>query len=141
MSTFSSINVASQALQAFQQALDVTGNNISNANTPGYARETITYAENPQNLVLSVSGESYVGTGTNVAGINAMRNMFLQAQSYASASNMGKTGSELTGSQQVQSLFTDATGSGISNDLTTFYNSLPNPTARTCKQFNKQVLR
>ena len=29
------------ALQAFQSALNVTSNNIANANTPGYAKETV----------------------------------------------------------------------------------------------------
>jgi uncharacterized protein YdbL (DUF1318 family) len=34
---FSALNSASQSLQAFEQAIDVTQNNVTNANSPGYA--------------------------------------------------------------------------------------------------------
>ena len=35
--TFHAIGMASNALSMFQRALDVTGNNITNVNTPGYS--------------------------------------------------------------------------------------------------------
>ena len=36
---FGILNNSSGALQAFQRSLEVTQNNVSNANTPGYARQ------------------------------------------------------------------------------------------------------
>jgi flagellar hook-associated protein 1 FlgK len=33
------LNIGSRALYAFQQAINVTGNNIANANTEGYSRQ------------------------------------------------------------------------------------------------------
>jgi flagellar hook-associated protein 1 len=36
-SLFSALDSASQSLQAFEQAMDVTQNNVANANSPGYA--------------------------------------------------------------------------------------------------------
>lgn len=123
MSTFSAITQASQALQAFQDALSVTGNNIANANSPGYARETVTFAQNPAEEIYSPNGQQFIGTGVNIASISRMTNMFLQAQYLTSSSNLGQTNAQLAGGQQVQALFTDATGTGISNDLTAFYNS------------------
>ncbi|MHB8637522.1 MAG: flagellar hook-associated protein FlgK [Fimbriimonadaceae bacterium] len=123
MSSFSAITQASQALQAFQDALSTTGNNIANANNAGYSRETTTFGENPAQGIYTANGQMFLGTGVNVASINRMRNMFLTAQNLASASNLGQTNAQLAGGQQIQGLFTDATGTGISNDLTTFYNS------------------
>ena len=41
MSGFSSLNVGAQALYAAQRALDVTGQNVSNANTEGYSRQRV----------------------------------------------------------------------------------------------------
>jgi flagellar hook-associated protein 1 len=38
-SLFSALNSASQSLQAFEQAIDVTQNNVTNANSPGYAEQ------------------------------------------------------------------------------------------------------
>ncbi len=124
MSTFSAINVASQALQAFQQALNVTGTNLANANPPGYSRESVTLGQEQSNPYLTINGTTqWAGNGVTVATINRMSNMFLTAQSQRSATNLGQTGAQLSGSQQVQSLFPDASGSGISNDITQFYNS------------------
>ena len=38
-SLFSALNTAAGALSAFQQAIDVTQNNVANANSPGYAKQ------------------------------------------------------------------------------------------------------
>lgn len=123
MSSFSAITQASQALQAFQDALSVTGNNISNASNAGYSRETVSFAQSPADSIYTPNGSQFIGTGVNIGSIDRMRNMFLQAQNLASSSNLGQTNAQLAGGQQVQALFTDASGSGISNDLTSFYNS------------------
>ena len=37
---FSALNSASQSLQAFERAIEVTQNNVANANSPGYAAQT-----------------------------------------------------------------------------------------------------
>src|SRR5277367_1888691 len=36
-SLFSALNSAAQSIRAFEQAIDVTQNNVANANSPGYA--------------------------------------------------------------------------------------------------------
>ena len=38
-SLFSSLDSVANALQAFQRAIDVTQNNVTNANSPGYAKQ------------------------------------------------------------------------------------------------------
>ena len=54
------------ALQAFQSAIDVTSNNIANANTPGYAKEAVNLtAAAPQS-----DGVLSVGNGVVVSGIS-----------------------------------------------------------------------
>src|SRR5579863_1529063 len=123
MNSFSAITQASQALQAFQDALSVTGNNIANANTTGYSRETVVLGQDPAQEIYSPNGQQFIGTGVNIASINRLSSMFLQAQNLKSSSNLGQTNAQLAGGQQVQALFTDASGSGISSDLSTFYNA------------------
>ena len=44
---FMMLNIASRALAAQQLALDVTGNNMANATTPGYRAETANLTEAP----------------------------------------------------------------------------------------------
>ena len=47
MSLFGSIQMAGNTLQAMQIGLHVVGNNIANANTPGYIRERTIYTPAP----------------------------------------------------------------------------------------------
>ena len=53
MSLFGSIRMAANTLRANQIALQVIGQNIANANTPGYIREEVVLAPNP-----TVSGDA-----------------------------------------------------------------------------------
>ena len=47
MSLSGSLQIASNSLRATQIGLQVVGQNISNANTPGYIREEVNYAPAP----------------------------------------------------------------------------------------------
>lgn len=67
---------ASSGLRAFQQALNVTGNNIANVNTEGYNRQRVEIsAGTPQ---LSAGG--YVGTGARTVSINRVYQDYLSNQ-------------------------------------------------------------
>ena len=59
---FSVLNSASQSLQAFEQAIDVTQNNVTNANSPGYAEQV------PQ--LISQDFQSI--TGVNSGGVKEL---------------------------------------------------------------------
>ena len=65
MSLISSINLASSALQATQIGLQVVGNNIANANTPGYVREEADFAPAPVQRI----GGLVLGLGLQVVSI------------------------------------------------------------------------
>ncbi len=47
MSLYSSITMAANSLQANQIAMQVVGQNIANANTPGYLREEVVLTPAP----------------------------------------------------------------------------------------------
>jgi flagellar hook-associated protein 1 FlgK len=54
---FSALNSASQSLQAFEQAINVTQNNVTNANSPGYADQV------PQLLSQEFQSDTGVSSG------------------------------------------------------------------------------
>lgn len=70
------INTAITGIKAHQEALETTGHNISNANTPGYSRQEVVL--NTQNPLFR--GFGYVGQGVNVETVRRISNDFLQAQ-------------------------------------------------------------
>src|SRR3954471_15049213 len=78
-SSFGGINTALTSLFAQRRGLDVTGQNIANANTEGYTRQRV----HLQSQVGSLSSAMYaktdgLGTGVNVSGIQRLRDEFLE---------------------------------------------------------------
>lgn len=55
-SLFSALGSAANALEAFQRAIDVTQGNVTNANTPGYAKQIPTFQSTPFQLNSDLSG-------------------------------------------------------------------------------------
>jgi flagellar hook-associated protein 1 FlgK len=121
----SAFSIMSGALDADQSALNIVANNVANANTPGYTRETPNWQENSPIAIGGVSN----GTGVTETGATSVRDRVLterldQQQQLASAS-----GSRLTALNTVQALFTPDSGSSsstagdIGSDLTSFFSS------------------
>ncbi len=121
----SALSIASQALDADQEALNVISNNVANASTTGYTREVPTWQENSS---VTIGGKSY-GQGVTETGATSVRDKVLtarldQQQQLASAST-----TRLTALDSVQALFTIDSGSttstagDIGSDLTSFFDS------------------
>jgi flagellar hook-associated protein 1 len=55
-SLFSALTSAGQSLQAFEQAIDVTQNNVTNANSPGYARQVPQLISQPFDATTGLAG-------------------------------------------------------------------------------------
>lgn len=81
-STFAGFNTAQLAMAASQRALDVTGQNLSNINTPGYTRQRLDLTSiSPQGA--SISSSYYdikVGQGVQQEQIKQIRDPFLDVQ-------------------------------------------------------------
>jgi flagellar hook-associated protein 1 FlgK len=69
---FSTLTSASRALEAQRFGLDVTGQNIANVNTPGYARREILLASAPPADAWSA------GSGVDIQGVRAARDRLLE---------------------------------------------------------------
>ncbi len=68
--------VGSRALFAAQNALNVTGHNIANANTEGYSRRRVNFATSEP--IVDKWGE--IGTGVKISTIDRYRDEFLDGQ-------------------------------------------------------------
>jgi len=74
MSLFSSIQLANNSLRAQQIGLQVTGQNISNANTPGYIREEVVFKPAPTQRI----GSLLLGLGVDVEAVVQKTDKFLE---------------------------------------------------------------
>ena len=82
MSTSSLMSLGKQAVFAAYAQLQTTSNNIANANTPGYSRQSAQLATAGS----SYSGSGYFGRGVTVASVTRASNMFLTQQAVATGS-------------------------------------------------------
>ncbi|MBI1331583.1 MAG: flagellar hook-associated protein FlgK [Armatimonadetes bacterium] len=121
-SPFQGIETASRALRAFQRSLDTTGHNIANVNSTGYSRQTVSLAATP--ALTEFGGHEYsIGTGVNISTIARIRDSMLEQRRQTAFSQQGQAESSLGNLEKVQSMFLDVQGSGISDSLSTFFNS------------------
>jgi flagellar hook-associated protein 1 len=125
--------ISVSALQAFQSALSVTSNNIANANTPGYARESVDLASAaPQS-----NGTLSIGNGVKVDGVSRAFNQATANQLNSSQSSLGQLSALQTYSSQIDNLV-GTTAGGLSTALQDFYSAWSdvanNPTSTATRQ-------
>ena len=103
--------ISISALQAYQTALAVTSNNIANANTPGYAKESIDLTA----AVPQTDGSAPIGAGVQVASISRAFSQLAENQLNTSQSSLGQLNSLQTYTNQVDNIIgtTDGEVGGI----------------------------
>jgi flagellar hook-associated protein 1 len=110
--------ISVSALQAFQAAISVTSNNIANANTPGYAKESIDLTSaTPQS-----NGSTSVGAGVVVNGTSRSFSQAVANQLNTSQSNLGQLNALQSYSNQIDNLV-GTTAGGLSTALQSFYSA------------------
>ena len=127
------LSTSVSGLLAFQQALDVTSNNISNAATTGYSTETANLAEQPGQF----TGAGYIGSGVAVQSVTRAYNAQLTQQVRTSQSSYSSYNTLATQSQQIDNMLSDS-NSGLSASLQSFVNALQSvstsPTSTAARQ-------
>lgn len=113
------LGIAVNALLADQGAMEVTSNNIANANTPGYTREQANLAEQQPVEI----GNLLFGEGVTLQSIQSIRDPVLEMRIQQENQVQGKLNSFLDGTNQVQALFNETQGVGLESVLSQFFNS------------------
>jgi flagellar hook-associated protein 1 FlgK len=91
-STFSGIEIGKRAVAAHQQALNITGHNLSNASTEGYSRQRVEFSAFEPIYLPGLNREEtpgQIGQGTVVERIERMRDQLLDQRIIAQASGEG----------------------------------------------------
>lgn len=117
VSTFGGFSTARLGIYASQKALEVTGNNISNINTPNYTRQVL------QQKALHVGGVDHytitndirVGAGALTTGVIQLRDPYLDIRYRNENANVGAMDSKLGALDQLSAIF-DEVGKGKEKD-------------------------
>jgi flagellar hook-associated protein 1 FlgK len=120
------LSTALDGLNAQSVGLSTTGDNISNVNTPGYARREVQLETRGQGL-----------TGVNVAGLQRVSDAIVERRQYQAISLSSAASERDNQLGSVEGLFDDSSGSGLADALSAFYSSFSalasnpsDPTAR-----------
>ncbi len=111
--------IGQSALAAAQAGVSTAGQNIANASTPGYSRQTVIQAATtPQPM-----GYGYIGQGTQVTEIQRVYNSYLGNQVVAAQTNKSQLDAQYAQIQQIDNMLADPK-TGLSPAIQNYFNSL-----------------
>jgi flagellar hook-associated protein 1 FlgK len=105
------LNTSLTGMLAFQRALELTGHNIANANTPGYSRQVAEFATR------------IGGAGTQISTIKRMYDSLLVGQLRSSVTGFARFSALDSMAGRIDSLLADA-DTGLNMGLQSFFNTI-----------------
>ncbi len=127
------LSVATGALSANEAAIETVNNNIANANTPGYSRETVNLSAN----AAEQSGGVAIGTGVNADSVTGVRDQLLDLRIQQQTSAQSSASAQSTVLASVELNFSTATGN-VGTSLSKFFAGLSalsaTPTSAAARQ-------
>lgn len=114
------LSLLSNALEVNQTALQVTSNNVANANTPGYSREVVNLSAQAAYTV----GTTSVGSGVTIQNIQGIRDAVLDQRLNQETQSQGRLNAYVEQMTQVQSSLNDTAGSGLGAQFNDFFSKL-----------------
>jgi flagellar hook-associated protein 1 FlgK len=111
------LNIGRWALFSSQSAIETTGNNIANVNTPGYSRREVLLEEAPS---LNMS-PGQLGTGVRATEVIRHFNDFIEAQYTSKLSDQKRWETLSENLKTVESVFNDSDEAGLNKALSKFW--------------------
>ena len=119
MDIYGVMTMASSSLLAQQKAINVTGNNIANVNTPGYSRQRVAM-ETKLPLMSSSGPMTY---GVEVGNIERVYDRFLGVQINAESETLGHWEARKDGLEIAEVIFNESGEFGLSQSINQFWGS------------------
>jgi flagellar hook-associated protein 1 FlgK len=113
------LSTSVSGLLAFQQALDVTSNNIANSSTPGYSVERANFIPQPG----QASAGGFIGSGVAVDSITRSYDELLAQQVRGSQASYSSLNALATQATQIDNLLSSSSN-GLTSGLQNFVNAL-----------------
>ncbi|MEX2306555.1 MAG: flagellar hook-associated protein FlgK [Pirellulales bacterium] len=120
MSLFGSIQMGGNTLRAMQIGLQVVGNNIANANTPGYVRQEAIYVPAP----VQRHGSLILGTGVLVDSIVQKIDSFVLERLVGAKGDRANAEVQEEVYREIEGILNELSEVDLSSALTGFFNSI-----------------
>ena len=129
------LSIGKTGLLAAQVGLSTTGNNIANASTPGYARQTAIQAD----AVTQFFGYGYLGTGTQVVAVQRSYDNFLGAQLRKAEATQAGLDTYTAQISQIDNLLADPTA-GLTPAMSDFFSGVQDASSNPSSTASRQAL-
>ena len=127
ISTFFGLQQSLRGLLAHQRAMDVTGHNITNANTVGYSRQEAVFgASTPYDIeagLLIDGGGAQLGGGVDIQAFRRIRDGFLDLQYRAQSLRLGEYEGTTKAMAQIEDGLSEPGANGIAAQLDKFWSA------------------
>jgi flagellar hook-associated protein 1 FlgK len=131
MSSISLLNTAKDGLLSHRAAINITGSNITNVNTPGYTRQL---------PVFSSRGSIDVGASVEIEKIERVYDRFLGVQINDKMHDLGYREAKKGILEKVEIIFNESSGGGINELLNKFWSSWEDLSANPTGQVEREAL-
>ena len=122
MGLSASLSTAIQGLATAQRGMDVTSQNVVNANTPGYSRQQIHLAAVGTTTGASFhTGNAAFFGGVEVTGLERVRDAFLEATTSAANSRMSALSAHTSALTSAEGLVAEPSDTGLQTIMTSFF--------------------
>ncbi|MBX3174796.1 MAG: flagellar hook-associated protein FlgK [Gemmatimonadaceae bacterium] len=138
MSSIGSIlSVARTALLSHQAAMEVTGHNIANAETPGYTRQTLSLEQGPVRKMTY----GIFGSGVRIATVGRAREMLLDQDVRTQLAPAGYSSTRRDALVRVEQIFGEPSDNGLAAAFDAFWNSWSDLSAQPNNAGARAVVR
>lgn len=120
---FFGLNTAVSGLLASQRGLYTVNHNLTNSRTPGYSRQQV---DQRATKAHRLQGIGFQGTGTEITGINRIRDSFVDFKYWNETSKTGEWQVKRESLLEIEKIFNEPSNSSFRKYIDDFYESLDN---------------
>lgn len=122
MGSSNDLSIGLSGLQTAQRALETIGHNITNANTPGYSRQSLSISASTPNITRI----GPVGAGVTIDQILRNKDELLSSQIHSFTSLLGTSEMQSETLKNIEAIYNELSGSSLNGMLEQFFSSLQN---------------
>lgn len=126
MHIFAGLEIGKRSIMTHQSALNITGHNVANVNTPGYTRQSPNIVTSPPWHTPVLTGNSQVGqfgTGVDVISIDRLRDRFLDDQIRNETRTLGYWDSMQESLSRLEVILNEPSSDGLRGVMDQFWES------------------
>ncbi|MEY4998631.1 MAG: flagellar hook-associated protein FlgK, partial [Pseudomonadota bacterium] len=116
------LNIGASGLRAYSKALSTVGDNIANAQTPGYARRTVALREAPAAGDIVLSRNAIRPGGVEIAGVRRAQDIWLVEDARTASGEAERSATRLGWVEAAERALDDGPA-GVGQSLTRIFTS------------------